>query len=594
MTQYYSAILFTLSYFIFFHFLIIETHSKSLPPPAPSPVITNATANATAPIPVSIVCQSTQYAEYCKDVLPSGNKTANIYDYGRYSLKRSISQAQRFLKLVNRYLSNSQNLKLSPSAIGALQDCQFLGQLNVDFLKTSFQSIITSTPNDTLSITNAQTIQTFLSGLVTNQQTCVDGLNSAQTTWSIKSGLNPPLLNNTKLYSVALTLFTKAWVPRTRRNNSTRFHSYGRKRSPFEDGSDPPVKMSGRARAVFKARLQNRMLLANSNNNDVNEDDVMISDIVTVSLDGSGNFTAVKDAVASAPSNMDSTSGYYLIYVTAGIYDENVTVDKNKKYIMMIGDGINQTIITGNRSVFDNFTTFNSATFAVVGTGFVGINMTIRNTAGAIKHQAVALRNGADLSTFYSCSFEAYQDTLYVHSLRQFYRECDIYGTVDFIFGNANAVLQNCNLYPRLPMANQFNAITAQGRTDPEQNTGISIQNCTIRAADDLASSNISFKSYLGRPWKQYSRTVYMNSYISDVIDPAGWRDWNGSAFALNTLYYGEYNNIGAGAITAKRINWTGYHIMNGTDAVNFTVGNFIFGDEWLLQTGVPFYSGLL
>ncbi|KAJ1402377.1 Pectinesterase, catalytic [Sesbania bispinosa] len=124
------------------------------------------------------------------------------------------------------------------------------------------------------------------------------------------------------------------------------------------------------------------------------------------------------------------------------------------------------TIITGNHNVVDGFTTFNSATFAcnlmmsttnikgeywlaaVVGQGFVAVNITFRNTAGPSKHQAVALRSGADMSTFYSCSFEGYQDTLYTHSMRQFYRECDIYGTVDFIFGNAAVVLQNCNIYP--------------------------------------------------------------------------------------------------------------------------------------------------
>jgi len=230
---------------------------------------------------------------------------------------------------------------------------------------------------------------------------------------------------------------------------------------------------------------------------------------------------------------------------------------------------------------------------AVVGTGFVGINMTIRNTAGAIKHQAVALRNGADLSTFYSCSFEGYQDTLYVHSLRQFYRECDIYGTVDFIFGNAAVVFQNCDLYPRLPMEKQFNAITAQGRSDPNQTTGISIYNCTIRAADELASSDGTTQTFLGRPWKQYSRTVYMNSFIDNVVNPNGWRDWNGT-FALDTLYYGEYNNRGPGATTTNRVSWPGYHTMNATDASNFTVSTFVFGDDWLPQTGIPYTSGLM
>jgi pectinesterase len=230
---------------------------------------------------------------------------------------------------------------------------------------------------------------------------------------------------------------------------------------------------------------------------------------------------------------------------------------------------------------------------AVVAPGFVAVNITIRNTAGAIKHQAVALRSGADLSTFYSCSFEAYQDTLYTHSLRQFYRECDVYGTVDFIFGNAAVVFQNCNLYPRLPMSGQFNAITAQGRTDPNQNTGTSIQNCTIKAADDLALSNSTVKTYLGRPWKEYSRTIYMQSFLGSLINAAGWMAWDGD-FALSTLYYAEYNNTGHGSNTTNRVAWPGYRVINSTDVGNFTAANFLLVDDWLPQTGVPYSGGLI
>lgn len=233
---------------------------------------------------------------------------------------------------------------------------------------------------------------------------------------------------------------------------------------------------------------------------------------------------------------------------------------------------------------------------AVCGDGFVAIDMTFRNTAGPEKHQAVAVRNSADLSTFYRCSFEGYQDTLYVHSLRQFYRECDIYGTVDFIFGNAAAVFQQCNLYARKPLPNQKNAFTAQGRTDPNQNTGISIHNCSIKAAPDWAmdwNATTMTTNYLGRPWKQYSRTVYMQSYIGDLISPVGWLEWNGTV-GLETLYYGEFENYGPGADTSLRVNWPGYSLMNLTQAMNFTVYNFTMGDTWLPYTDIPFSGGLL
>ncbi|KAL7235268.1 hypothetical protein ACSBR1_018711 [Camellia fascicularis] len=119
--------------------------------------------------------------------------------------------------------------------------------------------------------------------------------------------------------------------------------------------------------------------------------------------------------------------------------------------------------------------------------------------------------------------------------LRMF-RECNIYGTVDFIFGNAAVVFQNCNVYPRLPILGQFNTITVQGWTDINQITGTSIQNCTIIAAPDLAANNGTTQTYLGRPWKLYLRTVYMQSFLDSLINPAGWAAWSGT-FALDTLY---------------------------------------------------------
>jgi pectinesterase len=218
--------------------------------------------------------------------------------------------------------------------------------------------------------------------------------------------------------------------------------------------------------------------------------------------------------------------------------------------------------------------------------------MTFRNTAGAKNHQAVALRSGSDFSVFYKCSFEGYQDTLYVHSQRQFYRECDIYGTVDFIFGNAAVVFQNCNIYARSP-PNKTITITAQGRTDPNQNTGISIHNCRVTAASDLKPVQGSVKTYLGRPWKQYSRTVFMKTFLDSLINPAGWSPWSGN-FALDTLYYGEYMNTGPGSSTANRVNWKGYRVITSSAvASQFTVGSFISGNNWLPATNVPFTAGL-
>ncbi|KAK9726339.1 hypothetical protein RND81_05G207100 [Saponaria officinalis] len=343
-----------LSTLLFFHFLVIQTNSQSPPPSPPPPA-----ANATTPVSASSVCQSTQYPGYCKNVLQSDNQTANVYEYGRFSFKRSISQAKKFLKLLTKYIKKSHKFNFTPSVVGALQDCQFLAQLNLDYLTTSFHSV-NSTNDKTISLTKADDVQTLLSGILTNQQTCIDGLKSAQSSGPIQSTLNSPILNDTKLYSVALTLFNKAWAPRIKKTKKPHFQT-GR-RSPFQGPRLPVLKMSKPSNDL---PLPNIRILDDGGGDREDEDDqdVLISDVVTVSLDGSGNFTAVNDAVSAAPNNTDGSEGYFLIYVMSGVYEENVAIDKKKKFIMMIGDGINQTVITGNRSVVDNFTTFNSATF---------------------------------------------------------------------------------------------------------------------------------------------------------------------------------------------------------------------------------------
>ncbi|KAI3679061.1 hypothetical protein L6452_38368 [Arctium lappa] len=340
-----------------------------------------------------------------------------------------------------------------------------------------------------------------------------------------------PIQNDNKLYRTSLSLFNKAWG-NAKNNNKLGFRNNG--------GLLPPFEFSGKTTAVIE------------------NIEAVVSSRVVVSQDG-------------------------VVFMRS---------PANKKYLMVVGDGINQTVITENRNQDDGWTPFNSATFIVVASNFVAMNLTIRNTAGAIKQQAVALLNGADLSTFYRCSFEGYQDTLYAHSLRLFYRECDIYGTVDFIFGNAAMVLQKSNIYPRLPIPGQFNTITAQGRTDSGQSIGISIQMCNIRPADDLASSGGTTMTYLGRPWKVYTQTVYMQTYMDSFINPAGWSVWSGD-FALNTLYYAEFENLGPESDTSQRVNWPGFHVTDGTIAVNFTTPVFIPGNEFLPQTGVPYDGGL-
>lgn len=220
--------------------------------------------------------------------------------------------------------------------------------------------------------------------------------------------------------------------------------------------------------------------------------------------------------------------------------------------------------------------------------------MGFRNTAGPLKQQAVALRVQSDMSAFINCRMDGYQGTLYSQTHRQFYKNCVISGTIDFIFGDSAAVFQNCLLVVRKPMDTaQYNVVIAHGRKDKRETTGFVIQNSRIVAEKKLLPTRLETKTYIGRPWKEYSRTVIMESGLDDLIQPDGWVPWDGD-FALKTLFFAEYNNWGAGATTDKRVTWPGYKVITDRkEALQFTVRSFIQGNYWLRSTGVPHILGL-
>ncbi|CAL9195668.1 unnamed protein product [Musa hybrid cultivar] len=407
---------------------------------------------------------------------------------------------------------------------------------------------------------SAEDAQTWLSAAMANQQTCKNGFAELGTLFPFTSSL---FMANNISESLSNSLAVNNAMPRGKAPGNRRLLSQG---------------FPGWVKAADRKLLQSSSSTIKAN--------------LVVAKDGSGDYKTISEAVA-ASAKLRSGTSRFVILVKSGIYNENVVITNSMKNIMMIGDGMDATVVTGSKNVQDGSTTFRSATFAVSGGGFIARDMTFQNTAGPQKHQAVALRSGSDLSVFYRCSFKGYQDTLYVYSQRQFYRNCDIYGTVDFIFGDAVVVFQSSNIYVRKPMSGQQNTVTAQGRTDPNENTGISIHNSIVTAASDLRPVQGSFKTYLGRPWQKYSRTVFMKTSLDSLINPAGWLEWSGS-FGLSTLYYAEYMNTGAGADTSKRVNWPGYHVIaSSSEASKFTVGGFLSGDSWIPATGVPFSFGL-
>ncbi|KAL3725361.1 hypothetical protein ACJRO7_030386 [Eucalyptus globulus] len=521
-------------------------------------------ARNTSLVSAETACNSTPDPAFCLSTLPDANATSDVRHFGRYFMQRSFSRACRFLSLVEHLLRVRAHLT-APEA-RALEDCRHVAVLNVEFLLKS--SKLVDDKARELPAKEVDDVRTLLSAVLTNQETCSDGLQWAVASSRIKGGLPVRLSEDTKLHSATLALFSKGWSSRkgeaaTRYSESTLM--------PLRL-SQVSLNMSSLTRAFYASLSKKHIFAAGQHNT------VQIRDIVVVKKDGSGNFTSINEAVGAAPNNVDGSNGYFLIYITAGIYHEYVYVNSNKKNLMMVGNGINRTVITGDRNAHDGWSILSSPTFTVEAPHFIAMDMTFRNTAGPEKGQAVAVRNSGDRSTFYRCSFEGYQDTLFTHFFRQSYRECDIYGTVDFIFGDATAVFEKCNVYPRRPQKGQYNAITAQARSNGDEETGIYFRNCTIRAADDLAKSNYYVETYLGRPWKDYSRTVYMHTFMDSLIHPAGWHDWNGTDFALSTLYYAEHNNTGPGSNTVNRVTWPGYHVISSDKEPDFGGSNFFPG----------------
>ncbi|KAL3754194.1 hypothetical protein ACJRO7_001443 [Eucalyptus globulus] len=513
---------------------------------------------------ISRTCGLTRYPALCLDALAAfpDAEGASQQDLVHISFNVTL---QRFSKAL--YVSSTiGHLQMEPRVRSAFDDCLELLDDAVDALRRSLNYV---TPGGAKPASwSAQDVVTWLSAAMTNQDTCAEGF--ADVSGGVKQLMAERMRNLSELVSNCLAIFSATagedfdGVPIQNRR---------RRLMGSSDGDGMPRWLGRKERRLLQMPV------------------TAIQADVTVSKDGNGTCKTISEAIKKAP---DYGTRRFIIYVRAGRYEEdNLKVGRKKTNVMFVGDGKGNTIISGGKSIFDNMTTFHTASFAATGAGFIARDITFENWAGPAKHQAVALRVGADHAVVYRCNIIGYQDTLYVHSNRQFFRECDIYGTVDFIFGNAAVVLQNCSLYARKPMPMQKNTITAQNRKDPNQNTGISIHACRILATSDLAASNGSFLSYLGRPWKLYSRTVYMMSYIGSHVHPRGWLEWN-ATFALDTLYYGEYMNYGPGGAIGQRVNWPGFRVITSqVEAGKFTVGQFIFGTSWLPSTGVAFLAGL-
>ncbi|CAN6926472.1 unnamed protein product [Brassica oleracea] len=493
-------------------------------------------------VSVKAVCDVTLHKDKCLETVGSAPNASSLNPEQLfiYAVKITIAEAT---KALNAFSSSGDNT--------TMHACVELLDLTIDNLENT----LTSSQNGDVTLPElVSDLRTWLSSAETYQDTCIETLAESNHPDSKTFG-EGQLKNATELTSNALAIIT--WLGKIA-------DSFKLRRRLLS--ADVAVDFNVGRRLLQSTDLRR------------------VADIV-VAKDGSGKYKTISRALKDVPEKSDKRT---VIYVKKGVYFENVKVEKTMWNVVVVGDGESKSIVSGKLNVIDGTPTFQSATFAVFGKGFMARDMGFINTAGPSKHQAVALMVSADLAAFYRCTMNAYQDTLYVHAQRQFYRECTIIGTVDFIFGNAASVLQSCKIRPRRPMQGQQNTITAQGRKDPNQNTGISIHRCNISPLGNLTG----VQTFLGRPWKDFSTTVIMESSLNGFIDPKGWLPWVGDS-APDTIFYGEYKNTGAGASTKNRVKWKGLRFLSTKDANRFTVKPFIDGKRWLPTTKVPFRSGL-
>lgn len=266
-----------------------------------------------------------------------------------------------------------------------------------------------------------------------------------------------------------------------------------------------------------------------------------------VALDGSGQFKSVQEAIASAPQPIPSGK-FWTILVKPGTYSEVVYVQRERGRIRLVGEDAATTRITAALHAKTPgpdgkpIGTFRTATVHIDADDFAVENLTLENAAGPVG-QALAVRVDGDRVVFRNCQFLGWQDTVLVNRGRHYFKDCLIAGATDFIFGAGTSYFDGCTI-----RVDGGNYITAAS-TPQEQPYGLVFSRCKIVGAKP------GLRTLLGRPWRPYAMTVFLNCEMTDVVRPEGWHNW-GKPANEQTARYAEHGNTGNGADTAKRVPW--------------------------------------
>lgn len=519
---------------------------------------TSSSQIATSTKSIESMCQPTPYKQTCEKTLSAAKNVSDPKDYIKFAFEATVTDIKNAIK-------NTEVIKKAandPYTKDALLACEELFDLAVEDLRGSVAKIENFDFSKIKDVVDD--LKTWLSAVVAYEETCLDGFVKSEHSQMRDQMVK--LMNTTRELSI---------------NGLAMVTSFG----------DMITETTGLTRKL----LSNSDSFVEASNRKLLQIDTSKPNAV-VSASGGGQYKTIQEAINAVPKNNPTP---FVILIKAGTYKEHIDIEKSKPNVVLVGEGPTKTIITGDRGVKNGggFATWHTCSLGVAGEGFVIRDIGIENTAGPEKEQAVALRINADLAIVYNCKIDGFQDTLYAHSFRQFYRDCIIRGTIDFMFGDATAVFQNCKLIVRKPGNNQACMITAQGRTIPTSMGGFVIQNCDIQAEPGFTSVTPAIKAYLGRPWKEYSKTIIMQSNIDGFIDPTGWSPWNTTDFGIHTCYYAEYQNRGPGAALDKRVStWRGYQRGISGDVINtFTPGKFLNKEkQWLPKGDIPFEAGMM
>lgn len=286
-------------------------------------------------------------------------------------------------------------------------------------------------------------------------------------------------------------------------------------------------------------------------------------DTIVVARDGTGEYRTIQEAVEAVRAFMDYT---VTIYIKDGIYKEKLVIPSWVKNVQLVGESAEGTIITyDDHANINKMGTFRTYTIKVEGNDITFKNLTIENNAAPLG-QAVALHTEGDRLMFIHCRFLGNQDTIYTgrEGARLLFTSCYIEGTTDFIFGPATALFERCTIHSKR------NSYITAASTPENVAFGYVFKNCKLTAAPGVT------KVYLGRPWRPYASTTFLNCEFGSHIRPEGWDNWRNEANE-KTARYAEFGNTGEGAVTAGRVKWAKQ--LTPKEALRYTIEN-IFTDS--------------